>query len=81
MVVTVLALAFLIIIGSVAYFGFKACIQRAPSAQEQLVEKCAICRKKFDKEEMLLREIGDYKLLYFCRECVLKLYADLGLKN
>jgi hypothetical protein len=81
MSVTILAIAFLAIIGFVAYIGFKSCIQGAPGAEEQKSERCAICRKKFEKNEMILRQIGDYKLLYFCRECVMKLYADLGLKN
>jgi len=81
MVVTILAIAFLVIIGFAAYFGFRACIQSAPNAEEQLSEKCTICRRKFERTEMILRQIGDYKLLYFCRECVLNLYADLGLKN
>jgi hypothetical protein len=81
MSVTILAIAFLVIIGFVAYIGFKACIQSAPSAEEQKSEKCAICRRKFERDEMILRQIGDYKLLYFCRECILKLYTDLGLKN
>jgi hypothetical protein len=81
MVVTILAIAFLVIIGFVAYFGFRACIQSAPSAEEQQSEKCTICRRKFDKADMILRKIGDYKLLYFCRECVMYLYGDFGLRN
>ena len=81
MIVTVLAVAFLVIIGFIAFFGYKAFIQGAPTAEEQSTEKCEVCRRRFDKDGLLLREIGDYKLLYFCRECVLKLYADLGLKD
>jgi hypothetical protein len=81
MIVTVLAVAFLIIIGFIAFIGYKAFIQRAPSAEEQAMEKCSICRRKFDKEELLLRTVGDYKLLFFCRDCIVHLYADLGLKN
>ena len=81
MSVTILAIAFLVIIGFIAYFGFKACIQSAPSAEDQNFEKCTVCRRRFGRDEMILRQIGDYKLLYFCRDCVLKLYADLGLKN
>lgn len=81
MIVTVLAIAFLIIIGFISYFGYKTIIQKAPTAEEQLMETCAICRKKFEKHDLLLREIGDYKVLYFCRECIMKLYADIGLNN
>ena len=81
MVVTILAIAFLVIIGFVVYFGFRACIQGAPGAEEQESEKCAVCRRKFAKTDMILRQIADVKLLYFCRDCVMKLYADLGSRN
>ena len=81
MIVSVLAVAFLVIIGFIAFFGYKAFIQGAPDAEEQAMEKCAICRRRFAKTDLILREIGDYKLLYFCRECVMQLYADMGLRN
>ena len=81
MVFSVLALAFLIVIGFIALIGYKTIIRPRPSNEETNMEKCSICRNKFDRGQLLLRQIGDYKLLYFCRECVMRLYADLGLKN
>ncbi|HTK82196.1 MAG TPA: hypothetical protein VL633_07895 [Bacteroidota bacterium] len=81
MIVTVLAVAFLIVIGFIVVVGYKAIFKGGPSPEEIDVEKCSVCRRKFTRNELLLRTIGDYKLLYFCRECVLKLYADLGMKN
>jgi hypothetical protein len=81
MLFSVLALAFLIIIGFIALIGYKTIIKGGPSPDEINLEKCSICRNKFERNQLLLREIGDYKLLYFCRECVMRLYADFGLKN
>ena len=81
MVVTVLAVAFLIFIGFIAYIGYRSVIQRAPSAEEQRMEKCEVCRRKFDKTELLLREVGDYRVLYFCRDCIMRMYADIGIRN
>ena len=81
MVFSVLAFAFLIIIGFIAFIGYKAIIKGGPAPQESNLEKCSICRNKFDRNQLILRQIGDYKLLYFCRECVMRLYADFGLKN
>ena len=81
MVVSVLAVGFLIFIGFVAIIGYKTIIRGGPKGDELNVEKCSICRRKSDKRQLILRQIGDYKLLYFCKDCVLQLYADLGLKN
>ena len=81
MVITVLAIAFLIIIGFIAFLGYKTVISAKTNPEEINMEKCSICRQKIEKSQLIERQIGDYKLLYFCRECVMKLYADLGLKN
>ena len=81
MIVSILAVAFLIIMGFIAFLGYSAIIKRGKIEAEMNTEKCSICRNKFDKDLLLLRQIGDYKLLYFCRDCIHKLYADLGLKN
>ncbi len=81
MIVSVLAIAFLVIVAFVAFIGYKAVILRGSSAAAQQTERCSICRERFEKNELLLRQIGDYKLLYFCRNCILQLYSDLGLNN
>ena len=81
MAITVLAVAFLIIIGFIAIIGYSSVIRRSNYPETLNNEKCAICRESFDKKELVERQIGDYKLLYFCRKCILQLYTDLGLKN
>lgn len=81
MIVSVLAVAFIMIMGFIAYLGYNIIIKKHEGENEPNKEKCSVCRNKFDKEQLLLRQIGDYRLLYFCRECILKLYAELGLKN
>jgi hypothetical protein len=81
MVVSILAVGFLILVGFIAIIGYKTIIKGGPKKEEMNMEKCSVCRQPFDKQQLILRQIGDYKLLYFCRECILKLYADLGLKN
>lgn len=79
MIVTVLAVSFLCLIGFVAYIGYKTVIRKAsPTKEELATEKCSICRERLAKELLVEREIGDYKLLYFCRKCVLGLAADLN---
>ncbi len=81
MAVTVLAVLFLAIMVVIAVVGYKTVIRQRSVPQDADLEKCAICRQSFDKEKLILRQIGDYKLLYFCSDCILKLYADLGIKN
>ena len=81
MIVTILAVAFLLLIAVAAFLGYKTVIQRSTSPEEINQEKCSICLEKFEKSQLVLRQIGDYKLLYFCKKCVLGLYADLGMKN
>ncbi len=82
MTVSILAVTFLILIGFVAYVGYKTIIRQGPKSPEELnTEKCSVCRERFSKDQLVERQIGDYKLLYFCRNCILGLYGDLGIKN
>jgi hypothetical protein len=81
MAVTIAALIFLIGILAVTIFGIRLLQNKSREANLKHREKCTLCKNVFDNSELALREIGDYKILYFCRNCVLKLYADMGLKN
>ncbi len=81
MAVTVLALLFLLAVGAIAAVGYKFVIRRNVPAGEEEREKCSLCRQSFTKSEMVLRQVGDTKLLYFCRSCIMGLYSELGLKN
>ena len=81
MTITILAIAFLLVLFLVAIAGYKTIIKRGSTPAASNMEKCAICRETFDKQELALRQIGDYKLLYFCKKCVAGLYADSGMKN
>lgn len=81
MAVTLLAILFLVIIAAIAVAGYKFVIRASAPHQSLEMQKCAVCRKEYDKHHLIMRQVGDYKLLYFCRDCILKLYTDLGIKN
>ncbi len=81
MAVTILAALFLAIMVTIVAFGYKMVIRQHSNPQNVNLEQCSVCRKAFEKDRLVLRQIGDYKLLYFCRDCIIKLYSDLGLKN
>lgn len=74
---TALAVLFLLIIVLIAVAGYSFVIRRDVGATQAEGERCAICRGRFDKAELILRQIGDYKLLYFCRNCVRGLYEEV----
>jgi hypothetical protein len=77
MVVSVLALAFLVLIGFIAIVGYKVIFQSRPQGGNDDREACAVCRERFDKSVLVMRQIGDYKLLYFCAGCIRKLHAEI----
>ena len=81
MIVTVLAIVFLIILLLVAVFGFKAIIKQGKSPQELSTERCSICREQFLKSQLIERQIGDYRLMYFCGSCITTLHTELTSKN
>jgi len=81
MTITVLAVAFLLLILFVAVVGHKVIMQRDSASKDIDAQKCSICQKMFDKSILVERQIGDYKLMYFCRECVIKLSVNVGMKN
>ncbi|HZY10661.1 MAG TPA: hypothetical protein VFF29_05855 [Bacteroidota bacterium] len=81
MIVTLLATAFLILMALVALFGYKILVKPNTSVEGLNTEQCTICRKKFTKDQLILRQIGDYKLLFFCQNCVMGLYSEISVKN
>jgi len=81
MTVTVLAVLFLTLVLAVALFGFRAVITRGKSPDDLQNERCSICRQSINKTSMIEREIGDYKVLYFCSSCIAALQRDLTMKN
>ncbi len=81
MLVTVLAILCFILLGLITVAGYRAVIRGtggAPADPES--EKCAICRRSHGKRDMVERQIGDYKILYFCRSCIAGLASDIGGK-
>ncbi|HLF14109.1 MAG TPA: hypothetical protein VI932_04400 [Bacteroidota bacterium] len=81
MVVTILAILCILLLGLITAAGYRAVIRGSggPRVAEES-EKCAICRLPSGKTEMVERQIGDYKLLYFCRTCIVRLAEEIGIK-
>lgn len=81
MTLTVLASIFIALVLLVAIFGFRAALKRPPSIAELNTERCSICRQKFKKAMLVERQIGDYKLLYFCSQCIAELHNEMVRNN
>lgn len=81
MTITVLASIFIAFILFIAFIGFKTVIKQGKSPEELNMEKCSICLKKFKKSMLVERQIGDYKLLFFCPSCITTLHNEMVSKN
>lgn len=81
MTITVLASLFIAAILLIAAFGFKLVIKQGKPPEDLHTERCSICREKFNKSLLVERQIGDYKLLLFCPDCITKLHSEMVSKN
>ncbi len=70
MVVTILASLFLLAVIVIALFGYKVITNRISRVEKKELEKCMICNKSFDRTLLAEVQIGDYKIIYFCKSCV-----------
>lgn len=73
---TTLAVIFVVGLVLAVFYGFSIVMRRPPTIEDLTTEKCTICRQKYDKRDLVEREVGDYKLLYFCRVCIESLSRD-----
>ena len=74
--ITYLTIGFVVLLLGAALYGFGIVMRRPPTQEELETERCTLCGKGLKKENLVERQIGDYKLLFFCRECIEKLAAE-----
>lgn len=71
-----LSILFLILLLLFIAYGWGIIMRRTGQTGSDGGEKCSICRQRFQKNLLIEREIGDYKLLYFCGRCIKNLSED-----
>ena len=76
MTLSILAALFLLMLVAIIFYGYGFVMKSARSAGEKNTEPCTICRMQFDRQQLVEREIGDSKVIYFCKACILRLYDD-----
>jgi hypothetical protein len=81
MTITVLAALFILMMVLFTIFGFKYVIRQGRGPQDQRLEVCTLCRKHFDKSQLIERQISESRVLRFCPACVQRLHEELLNRN
>ncbi|MBS4027549.1 MAG: hypothetical protein KGZ58_02835 [Ignavibacteriales bacterium] len=78
MIITFLAVIFIALLLFAAYFGLRYVMNQGNIPLDEVnKEKCSLCRKQFPKNELLVREVYDVKVYFFCKECIESLNNEL----
>jgi hypothetical protein len=79
--VSILAVLLILFILAVAYFGLRYIMNQGNIPLEDIdKEKCSLCRKQFPKNELLVREVYDVKVYFFCKDCIESLNYEVHNK-
>jgi hypothetical protein len=76
-----LTILFLLFILISVFYGWGIVMRRTSRSGGEETGTCSVCRKKIPLEKLLSREVGDYKILYFCGDCVRGLWRELEPEN
>ena len=78
MTLSILAVFFLLMLIAIIFYGYGFIMRSTKPVGQKDIERCAICKRQFERQQLVEREIGDSKLIYFCRECIIRLYDDVS---
>ena len=79
--ITYLTIGFVVLLLGGALYGFGIVMRRPPTQEELETEPCTLCGQRIKKENLVERQIGDYKILFFCGECIEKLSLESSKRN
>ena len=80
-VITYLTIGFVVLLLGAVLYGFGIVMRRPPTQEELETESCTLCGQRLKKENLVERQIGDYKVLFFCKECIEKLSFESSKRN
>ncbi len=78
MTLSILAVLFLLMLVAIIFYGYGFIMRSTKPVPQNNIEPCAICKRQFERQQLVEREIGDSKLIYFCKACVVRLYDDVS---
>ena len=76
MTLSILAVVFLLFLIAIIFYGYGFIMRAAKPLGSENREVCTLCKGSFDKKQLVERQIGDSKLLYFCKKCIGSLADD-----
>jgi len=74
MTLSILAGLFLLFLVAIIFYGYGFVLKSSRRPGTENMEQCSLCRNSFNKRALVEREIGDYKLMYFCKSCITSLH-------
>jgi hypothetical protein len=81
MTITILAIAFIVLMLGITALGYRMLTRQREPAVDIHTERCSICRSKYDRSLLVERTIGDTRVLYFCTPCIHALSHDLAARD
>ncbi len=72
---------FLLVLVLWIFYGYGIVVKPVEPKSSRKIETCDLCKKRLPRSEMVERQVGDSKLLYFCESCVKNLSKDFALKQ
>ena len=76
MTLSILAGIFIVFLIAIIFYGYGFVVKSTKPAGKENTEQCSICRLAFDRQQLVEREIGDFRLMYFCKSCIATLHED-----
>jgi len=72
----ILTITFLLLLVLFVFYGWGIVMRRSDNGSTITGDRCSLCREHYPKELLIEREIGDYKVYFFCHECIEQLVND-----
>jgi len=79
--ITYLGIVVAILFIGFAIYGFGIIVRRPESHEELSTETCSLCRKRWPKEQLVERPVGDSRLYFFCASCIQSLSEEMSASS
>jgi cobalamin biosynthesis protein CobD/CbiB len=76
MALTIGAIVFLVGMVFLVYYGYSVGVKKNVKPGEENLQRCSLCTRKFNRSELVERQVGDSKVYYFCHACIESLSVE-----
>jgi uncharacterized CHY-type Zn-finger protein len=81
MALTIGAIIFLVGLIFLIYYGYSVGVRKSVKPGEENLQRCNLCTKRFNRSDLVERQVGDNKVYYFCHSCIENLSAEAQSRN